>query len=79
MIITFERPFTKQILKAFDKSVDADGYITDNQGGHRVLSNEGEEIKLTEFAGILPGSQVFIKSDIVSLIKYLEWSRENGS
>jgi len=77
MKITFEKGLAERVLVGFNKSVDDSGYIVDNQSGKRVLSPDGEEIKLSEFAGIVPGSEVFIKSDIVSLIKYLDWSKNH--
>jgi hypothetical protein len=79
MKITFDKAFAKDILRVFGNTIDADGYIISDKTGERVLSQDGEEVRFTEFAGIVPGSQIFIKSDIVSLIKYLEWTKKNGS
>lgn len=78
MKITFERGLATKLLSGFGKVVDESGYIVDVKSGKRVLSPEGEEVKLSEFAGIVPGSQLFIKSDVVSLIKYLDWSESHG-
>lgn len=69
-IITFDSSLKKEILSVFDKDVDKDGYIIEKATGDRVITPEGDEIKLEEFAGISKGSEVFIKSDITSLIKY---------
>ena len=79
MKITFDKSFAKDVLSAFGNNIDVDGYIVSNETGGRVLSQDGEEVRFTEFAGIVPGSQIFIKSDVVSLIKYLEWTKKNGS
>ena len=78
MEITFDKGLAEQILSGFGKIVDDNGYIFDKKTGKRVLTPDGDEIKLSEFAGIVPGSEVFIKSDIVSLIKYLDWSKNHG-
>lgn len=77
MKITFDKTLSTTILKAFNKKVDQ-GYILDQTTNSRVLSQDGDEIKLSDFAGILPGSEIFIKSDIISLIKYLDWDKENA-
>ncbi len=69
LIITFDESARKTILEAFDKAVDDDGYIVEKHSRERVLSQEGEEVLEKEFAGIKKGSEVFLKSDLTSLIK----------
>lgn len=69
-IITFDKKSTDFILDAFDKAVDQEGYIVEKSGEQRrVLSPDGEEVKKNSFAGIRKGSEIFIKSDLISLIK----------
>ena len=69
-VITFDSDVKKEILSIFGKSVDKDGFLVDNDDPtRRVLSAEGEPVKLREFAGIKKGSLIFVKSDIISLIK----------
>ncbi|PKN00635.1 MAG: hypothetical protein CVU78_00240 [Elusimicrobia bacterium HGW-Elusimicrobia-2] len=71
-VITFrEDQKTKEfILKIFGKTVDADGYVveTDNLA-QRVLTPDGEELLLDDFAGVQKGSELFIKSDLPSIFK----------
>ncbi len=68
--ITFDKSASQFILDTFNKSVDQEGYIVEKDNPRqRVLTSDNEEIKLDEFAGIKKGSEVFIKSDLVSLIK----------
>lgn len=68
--VTFENSAKKYILEAFDKTTDTEGYIVEeNDLSQRVLAPNGEEIKEEEFAGIKKGSEVYIKSDLISLIK----------
>jgi len=68
--ITFDSSVKKQILGIFDKQVDAEGYIVEkNNPGQRVLTPDGDDIHLDEFTGIYKGSEIFVKSDIVSLVE----------
>jgi hypothetical protein len=67
--ITFDKSAKKFILDSFDKSTDDQGYIVEkNNPTQRVLSPDGQEVELDKFAGIKKGSQVFIRSDLVSII-----------
>ena len=69
MKITFEEPAKKEILSFFDKTLDNEGYIVEKDDPtQRVITPDGEEIRLEEFAGIKGGGKIFIKSDLPSLI-----------
>ena len=71
--ITFDPKSKELILNAFNKTIDAEGYIVEkDKPSQRVLTPDGEEIRLEEWAGILKGSQLFIKNDIFSLVKYAD-------
>lgn len=72
MKIVFDKTLTGEVLKSFNKIADKEDYIVDQNTGQRVLSEDGEEIRVEEFAGIVPGSEIYLKSDIISLIKYVE-------
>ena len=68
-IITFEASAKKEILSFFDKSIDEDGFIVEkNDSSQRIITTNGEEVRLDEFAGLKAGSEIFIKSDLISLI-----------
>jgi hypothetical protein len=68
-VITFEASAKEDILSFFDKSVDDEGLIVEkNNPSQRVITLDGEEISLKEFAGIKRGSEIFIKSDLISLM-----------
>lgn len=68
--IRFEKSLSKEILKIFDKDVD-DGIIVENSDhSQKVLSIEGEYVNFEDFAGITQGSEVFIKSDLGSLMSF---------
>jgi hypothetical protein len=69
--ITFSDNAKQFILSAFGKTVDDQGYIVEaSNKAQRVLTPDGEQIELTNFAGIKKGSEVFIKNDLLSLIKF---------
>ncbi len=67
-VITFEKSAKKEILSFFDKTVDEEEYIVETEDTtQRVITPDGEEVPLEEFAGITKGSEIFIKSDLPSL------------
>ena len=69
--VTFDKSVAKEILAAFDKTMDNEGFIVEaSNPSQRVLTPEGEEVRLEEFAGISQGSLMFIKSDLISLIEF---------
>ena len=69
--ITFDKTLSKYILFAFGKEIDAEGFIIVSKSpSERVLSPEGGNVALEEFAGITQGSELFIKSDLPSLIDF---------
>lgn len=69
-VITFDKSARKFVLASFNKTTDDEGYIVEKSNPkQRVLSPDGEEVKETEFAGVKKGSEVFIKSDLMSIIE----------
>lgn len=72
-IITFESLAKEEILSIFDKIVDDEDFIVEADDiTQRVITPEGEEITLEEFAGIRKGSEIFIKSDLPSIIDLVD-------
>ena len=70
-IISFEKSLSKEIISIFDKTLDSEGFIVEKSNPtQRVLTPDGEEIHIEEFAGISKGSEVFVKSDLISLIDF---------
>jgi hypothetical protein len=68
--VTFDPSAADFVLDLFDKVVANDGYIVEkSRPDQRVLTPSGEEISHEEFAGVRRGSDLFIKSDIASLIE----------
>jgi hypothetical protein len=72
-VMTFDASAKQQILHHFGKTVDVDNYIVESENPkQKVVTPDGEEIKLNEFAGIIKGSEIYIKSDLPSLIELLD-------
>jgi len=73
--ITFHdtRESKRAVLQLFGKSVDLDGYIIEIKSGERVASPRNEDIHIDDFAGIRPGSEIFLTNDLPSLIEQAEY------
>ncbi len=68
--ITFSNEAKGDILELYGKTVDEEGFIVEKENEvQRVLTPKGEEIRIDEWAGIMKGSEAFVKSDIFSLIE----------
>lgn len=69
VILTFDQSAADFVIDAFDKAVDADGYLVEKTNPRqRVLTIKGEELLRKQFAGVRKGSDIFLKSDIDSII-----------
>lgn len=67
--ITFDNGLKEFILDIFSKQVDREGFIVEKDNiKQRVLAPDGQEVRLEQFAGIKRGSEIFIKSDLISLM-----------
>lgn len=69
MKITFNTDARAFVTDAFGKKQDEQGYLVEKDTGQRVLTPEGEHVKAKRFAGIIKGSELYIKNDIASLVK----------
>ncbi len=68
--VIFDKSLSREVLSIFDKTTDDEDFIVEAANpSQKVLTSEGEEILLEEFAGVTKGSELFIKSDITSLIE----------
>lgn len=73
-VITFEKSAREDVLSFFGKIVDKEGYIVEKEDPtQKVITPDGEEVTLEEFAGIRKGSDIFIKSDLNTLINLTEF------
>ncbi len=82
--LVFDASARDFVLEAFGKSVDSEGYIVEKDNpSQRVVTIDGQEIKKDMFAGVRKGSEIYIKSDIVSLIEMCDdiraRKRDHGS
>lgn len=67
--LVFDESARDFVLQAFGKTVDDSGYIVEaGNTSKRVQTIDGQEIKKEQFAGVRKGSEIYIKSDITSLI-----------
>lgn len=68
--ITFDESAKEDLLDLLGKTTDREGFIVEKDDpNQRVLTPKGEEIHIDEWAGLRAGSEAFIKSDAISLIK----------
>ncbi len=69
--ITFSSELKEEILNIFDKKVNEEGIIVEQENEEiSVRTVEGNEISIDEFGGIKKGSEIFIKNDLVSLMNF---------
>ena len=61
------------ILALTGKTVDLEGYVVEIASGERVVTPQNEELTLENFAGVRPGSEVFITNDLPSLLEQAEY------
>ena len=66
--LIFDSSLKADILDSFDKEI-VDGIIVEKGTAQPVLGIDGQEVKIEEFGGIKKGSEVFIKNDLVSLMR----------
>ncbi|HEU4914311.1 MAG TPA: hypothetical protein VFT16_02795 [Candidatus Saccharimonadales bacterium] len=63
----------KAVLQLFGKSVDNEGFIIETRTGERVVSPQNEEVHIDKFAGIRPGSEIFVTNDLPALLEQSEY------
>lgn len=69
MKVTFDKIAKIFILNSFNKSVNEDGDLVENNNPTQaVLTRDGFEISEDEFGGVIPGSTIFIKNDLPSVV-----------
>ena len=70
--LLFNQKALPLILRAFNKTINADGIIVEESTGEPILTPEGEELTQEKFGGIKKGSEIFIKDDLLSVINIAE-------
>lgn len=75
-VITFSKAAKNFILDAFGKEENREKLmIVEKDTKEPVFTDHGETVAFEEFAGIRKGSEIYIKSDIASLIEFYESTR----
>ena len=77
MKIFFDKASAKFVLDSMNKAIDNEGFIVEKETKKRVLTPDGSEIELDDFAGIIPGSEIFLKNDANSLLRL--YDKTHGS
>lgn len=70
MQITFDKLVKSFILDSFDKITNKEGYLVEKSNlKQRVLTQDGQDITEDEFGGIIPGSTIFVKNDLPTVME----------
>ncbi len=67
--ITFDRRIKNFVLETFDKIVKEGLIFEKKNPSQAVIALDGQEVTYEQFAGIKKGSEIIIKSDLISLMK----------
>lgn len=71
--ITFDKSAREFILDTFGKTIDREGFLVEKDNpAQRVLALDGQEIQADRFGGVRKGSEIYIKSDFISLIELFD-------
>lgn len=70
--LTFDSNAKKDILNFFNKEINEEGLIVETNTKEAVISLDGLELHEKEFAGIKKGSEIFLKNDLISVLKLSE-------
>ena len=68
--IVFDKTTRELVLEIFNKKVDNYGYIIESDTQERVKTPDGNDVKIENFAGFVPGSEIIITKDMPSLLQY---------
>jgi len=69
-LLTFDDSVREDVLDIFGKITDEEGFIVEKDNpNQRVLSEDGQEVNINEFGGLKKGSEIFIKKDLISLMR----------
>lgn len=75
--VTFDSELRGEVLGAFGKTKDSEGFVVDEaEPSSKVCTQDGIDLEFDKFAGIRKGSQIFIRSDIRSLIGLADFLQE---
>lgn len=70
MQITFDKSAKSFILESFDKTTNKEGYLVEKGNlEQKVFTQDGQDITEEEFGGIIPGSTIFVKNDLPTVME----------
>ena len=69
--IILNRDQLVDIIQRLGHKIDPEGYVLDKETGERMLSIDAAEIKASDLAAALPGSEVLLRKNIASFSQYL--------
>jgi len=76
---TFDQAAKEFILETFGKGIDSEGYIVEkSDASQRVLTQDGQEVLLKDFAGLRKGSLIFVRDGLVSAIKLADQLKQRA-
>ncbi len=70
--ILFNEQSLPFILEIFGKTINEDGFIIDMNTGEPIQTPEGDFLTKEKFGGIKKGSEIFLKDDLLTVIKLAE-------
>ena len=71
-VIEFDDEISAHILDIFDKEINEKGNVIDKKTQEIIIDRFSEdELNKTNFGGVLPGSEIFISKNEVSIAEYI--------
>lgn len=80
MEMSFDETAAEWVLNCFGKEVNDRGFVVDKDTKEKVLTPDGKEIPIEDFAGVVKGddgSTLFIKDNFASIVEYVKRKKEN--
>lgn len=69
MKITYDKALTNIVLDAFDKTINDEGSLVEKSDNtQKVMTRDGSEVNLSNFGGVKKGSEIFVSSNLVSMM-----------
>lgn len=75
MNFTFDSTAKSDILGFFGKEVNEENIIVESSSKEPVIGLDGYEVYEKDFAGIKKGSEIFLKNDLLSMMKLADERR----
>ncbi|MFO7710348.1 MAG: hypothetical protein ACLFP2_00810 [Candidatus Woesearchaeota archaeon] len=73
--LTFNSSAKKDILGFFGKEINEESFIIEKDTQEPVIGLDGTEVHEDEFAGLRKGSEIFLKNDLISIMRLADETR----